>query len=304
MMKPLNFLICTILLLSLSACEQDETLTDQKLSGDHIEQRAAPGKVLICHKVSEGVYEVREVPLPSVNGHLSHGDILPDEDGDGYTKPTACFGSRDDCDDNHAIFNPGAQEVCNTVDDDCDGLIDEDDPDNQGESFFFADNDNDGSGSIHEGIYVCHPPSGYVSNTGDCDDEDPSINPSATDIPNDGIDQDCARGDSTTLVCDCFTMQDLQNLYNYDPWPFGWWSDVPGCKPAPYDQMLELWLTNVGQPSQNFNYSAQAGYINGLPFRSHAKYNPLTGQFDVLCGGYTTAEIAEPCRQILANFIQ
>ena len=234
-MKPTRLFIPVFLLFVLAGCQPEEIASNEKTlsQSEALTHRAAPDKVLVCHLNEDGEYVIKEVPAPSLNGHLSHGDYLPDADNDGYSAVGACAGTMDDC-----------------------------------------------------------------------NDDDPAINPGATDIPDDGIDQDCSGGDSTVWVCDCFSMQDLQNLYNYTPWPFGWWSDVPGCKNAPYDQLLELWLTNIGQPSQNFNYSAQAGTINGLPFRSHAKFNHLTGQFDVLCGGYTTAEIAEPCRQILSNFIQ
>jgi hypothetical protein len=100
-------------------------------------------------------------------------------------------------------------------------------------------------------------------------------------------------------------MEELQEVYNYTPWPFGWWSDVPGsCKDSPYDQLMEVWITNVGQPAQNFNFSVQAGTINGLPFASQARFNHLTGQFEELCGGYTTAENGSNCALILKAFIQ
>lgn len=307
----------------LFACQKEEVV-----NGESIESRTPPEKVTVCHLNENGEYEVREVPVPSLNGHLSHGDFLPDADGDGYSAITACTGSKDDCNDADASVHPGADEVCNGVDDNCNGLVDNADPEFEGfggpeicnglddncdgiidnfpedGTWYFRDDDLDGHGSSHEGNKLCVQPPGWVTNTGDCNDEDPTIHNDALDIPDDGIDQDCSGGDSTTLVCECFSMQDLQDLYNYTPWPFGWWSDVPGCKAPPYDQLLELWITNVGQPAQNFNFSAQAGTINGNWFASSAKFNHLTGQFDILCGGYTSQAVAEPCRQILSNFIQ
>lgn len=42
-----------------------------------------------------------------------------DQDGDGYTAKTASYGSKDDCDDSNPAVHPGAVEVCNNIDDDC-----------------------------------------------------------------------------------------------------------------------------------------------------------------------------------------
>jgi hypothetical protein len=110
-------------------------------------------------------------------------------------------------------------------------------------------------------------------------------------------------GDSVAHTCDCFTLQDLQTIYDYT-WQDGWYSDRAGCRYAPYDQLSEIWLTNTGLPAKNFNYSVQAGTIDGKPFRSSAIYNHLTGQYDLLCGGYTTSAIAAPCVQLLDSFLQ
>ena len=64
------------------------------------------------------------VDLPDVflrANDCAHGDpSIYDEDADGYT---TCGG---DCDDSEASAHPGGTEVCNAVDDDCDGTIDED----------------------------------------------------------------------------------------------------------------------------------------------------------------------------------
>ena len=66
---------------------------------------------------------------------VSEGQIwYPDNDGDGYgfkfgelscQQPPGFVHDANDCDDSHATVNPGAEEVCNGVDDNCDGLVDE-----------------------------------------------------------------------------------------------------------------------------------------------------------------------------------
>jgi hypothetical protein len=48
-----------------------------------------------------------------------------DADGDGYSTPGSCAGTRDDCDDLAAAIHPGAAELCDGLDNDCDATIDE-----------------------------------------------------------------------------------------------------------------------------------------------------------------------------------
>ena len=92
-----------------------------------------------------------------------------------------------DCDDNLASINPNAQEVCDGIDNNCDGLVD------NGLTFttFYADADQDGYGNINDSLVACSQPTGYVSNSSDCDDNNAALNPGATDIPLNGIDEDC-----------------------------------------------------------------------------------------------------------------
>ncbi|MEM1121050.1 MAG: MopE-related protein, partial [Bacteroidota bacterium] len=66
---------------------------------------------------------------------------------------------------------------------------------------FYADADNDGFGNPMDSIAVCFAaqPTGYVSNNTDCDDSNPSINPNATEIPCNGIDENC-NGNADDVV--------------------------------------------------------------------------------------------------------
>ncbi|MFT4627374.1 MAG: hypothetical protein ACI8PZ_006058 [Myxococcota bacterium] len=116
----------------------------------------------------------------------------PDFDGDGFGTDDdvmfACqqpdgwgFANRD-CDDSRADINPSMPEICNPdepVDDDCDGLIDDDDPDVSEDSYleWYADVDDDGYGSGDEFVYACGRPEGSAPSDDDCDDSDPAIGP-------------------------------------------------------------------------------------------------------------------------------
>jgi subtilisin-like proprotein convertase family protein len=58
---------------------------------------------------------------------------------------------------------------------------------------FFADKDNDSFGDPEDAIFICgtSPPPAYVSNSLDCDDSDAEINPMASEIPCNQIDENC-----------------------------------------------------------------------------------------------------------------
>jgi len=130
-----------------------------------------------------------------------------DADGDGYggaSTTHACelranlSTSGGDCDDAHYYRNPGQQEVCSGADEDCDGLIDDDDPDIDvsGEARRWPDLDGDRQGDADspperrcDSWWEAHGPA--VTNDDDCDDSNPAIRAGAPEVCGNGIDDDC-----------------------------------------------------------------------------------------------------------------
>lgn len=125
-----------------------------------------------------------------------------DADGDGYGDITtfvdACSNpggwvtgvttANDDCNDNAstgAAINPGASEICNLVDDNCDGSIDE-----GVKTTFYRDRDVDGQGDLTTTTAACTAPGGYVANSLDCDDFCVTCYDGGTEVC-DGEDNDC-----------------------------------------------------------------------------------------------------------------
>jgi hypothetical protein len=119
-----------------------------------------------------------------------------DSDNDGYTDGTTLVSctkpygyvesaTKGDCNDTNASIKPGATEVCDGLDNDCDNQTDE----GFTRTTYYRDYDGDGFGDPSNSTQACVQPTGYVSNSLDCDDYSSSINPNTVwykDSDNDG----------------------------------------------------------------------------------------------------------------------
>ncbi len=120
-------------------------------------------------------------------------DADSDSYGDTSASATACeqpagfVGTDGDCDDGASTTYPDAVELCDEVDNDCDGLVDDDVP---GSGTWYADADGDSYGDASVGTDACEQPAGYVADDQDCDDTDAATYPGAAETC-DGEDQDC-----------------------------------------------------------------------------------------------------------------
>jgi len=175
-------------------CSEPEGYAAEPGDCDDADPAVNPGAEEVCNEVDDDCDGVVDEDLRSV--------FYLDVDGDGYGGPdateVACeapsgfVDNVDDCDDADASVNPGAQEVCNEVDDDCDGAVDDADAsvDLSTGGTWHADGDGDGYGDAASATSACVQPSGWVEDASDCDDGDASVNPDATEVCN-GIDDDC-----------------------------------------------------------------------------------------------------------------
>jgi hypothetical protein len=137
------------------------------------------------------------------DGQIDEG-CTTDFDGDGVV-------TANDCNDFDATIYPGATEVCDGLDNNCDGQIDE------GFTLvsYYLDFDTDGYGDASVSLQLCTPPAGYVADNTDCNDGDFTINPGATEICTDPLDNNCdgvinencnntdADGDGFDVTLDC-----------------------------------------------------------------------------------------------------
>lgn len=159
-------------------CEEDEECRDEFFCNgeetcDDITHECEGASVLTCDDADECTLDsCSESSQACIN-------TLIDEDGDGYAADTlTCANPNDggDCAPGVMSINPGAAELCDTIDNDCDEEIDE-----TMEVLCFPDRDGDGFGGGGGTLRECMCDDGEVGQGGDCNDLSPSARPTQDD---------------------------------------------------------------------------------------------------------------------------
>jgi hypothetical protein len=150
-----------------------------------------PGATEICNAIDDDCNGIADDGLTFT---IYYADADGDTYGDAAVTSTTCDGAPmgyviddTDCDDISAAINPGASEICNAIDEDCNGIADD------GLTFttYFADTDADTYGDAFNTTTTCDGlPSGYVTDNTDCDDTQNTVYPGAVEIC-DGLDNNC-----------------------------------------------------------------------------------------------------------------
>ncbi len=189
--RSLRFLLPLVLLV---ACEAPETLDTDDSGGssttDTGEPDCTPSPELCDNLDNDCDGEIDE---DASDASLWYADADADGHGDPDAQASACsapaghVASIDDCDDTNDQISPDAVEVCDSVDNDCDGDADSDATDR---ATWYPDGDADGFGDGSAPVDACDMPAGYIAASGDCDDTDDTVSPSAPELC-DGIDNDC-----------------------------------------------------------------------------------------------------------------
>ncbi|HNE29434.1 MAG TPA: MopE-related protein, partial [Saprospiraceae bacterium] len=146
----------------------DQTSLSRIWGGIHPPMDDIPGRLIGMEVGQDAFYHAREI-------------YYPDADNDGYY-------SYEDCDDHNPLLNPGALEICDGLDNNCDGLVDD-----LTTYSYYVDQDGDGFGdAAATSLDTCltTAPAGFVDNNSDCNDNNPQLNPAAAEIC-DGLDNDC-----------------------------------------------------------------------------------------------------------------
>ena len=166
-----------------TACAQPNGFVGNPLDCNDSSQAINPDADEICNGIDD---DCDDLTLDGAD-EVQLGQTCDGPDSDACEEGSwACAGGSMVCSD----ATDNSVEVCNGVDDDCNGQTDE-----NLLLTFYQDADNDGFGNAAATTKACSAPEGYVTDTSDCNDADGSVNPDAIELCN-GVDDDCSAATS------------------------------------------------------------------------------------------------------------
>jgi hypothetical protein len=190
---------------ALVQCEQPTGYTDLTGDCDDYDSGRSPGETEVCDATNtdedcDSLADDADVSVDAATWVTYYRDSDADTYGDSSRTIAQCdapanyVANSTDCDDTDADRNPGETEVCDAADkdEDCDGLSDDSDTSASGTSTWYADADGDTYGLSTTVKVACEKPTGYVSNSSDCDDTSASVSPAGTELCDaSNKDEDC-----------------------------------------------------------------------------------------------------------------
>ncbi len=220
--------------------------------------------------------------------------FYPDGDGDGFgdttkavdmcTAPVGYIAKGGDCRDADPTSHPGAVELCDSFDNNCDGLADDADPavDKTSGKLFYRDADGDGFGGTTT-MRACAAPAGFVAIANDCNDNSAAVNPTALEIC-DQIDNDC---DALVDIADGSLDPASKHTYylDADHDTYGTGAGMLACSPPT-------------------NYVAMAGDCNDTNATAHPGALEVCDGADNDCDGGTdgTAALPNRCAALVGTY--
>ena len=161
------------------------------------------------------------------DGAVDATSYYTDSDGDGYgdesTSTDSCSAVSGlttvggDCDDSDSGISPDETEYCDSVDNDCDDEVDEDDAADA--STFYADDDGDGYGDSSSTTEACSVPSGYSTDSTDCDDTNGNTYEGASETCHDGDINDCSGTEADAI--DACVLSGAEQATDFDEYIYG-----------------------------------------------------------------------------------
>ena len=220
------------------------------------------------------------------NDPLHHTSFIfyLDLDGDGYgsnndsteacSQPLGYITINGDCNDDDSQINSGVVEICNGIDDDCDGQADE----GFSPVIYYQDLDGDNYGSIVS-IVACSQPSGYVLTPGDCDDNNFHVWPNSSETCN-GVDDNCNGQVDEGVVITTYYFDNDGDNYGSSP-------TIQTCFAPPPGYVI----TGGDCDDNNFNvWPNNAEYCNGIDDNCNGQidegFSPSTYYLDIDGDGF------------------